>query len=61
MSTITSIYTTNQWAAEVELWGTQGLVRADLELMYVGGFAKDHAASRRSRCLWLRGGLSDRP
>ena len=28
---ITMIYTTKQWAAEVELWGTDGSIRLDLE------------------------------
>ncbi|MBI1883148.1 MAG: Gfo/Idh/MocA family oxidoreductase [Chlamydiae bacterium] len=32
-SSITSIYTTDQWAATVDLWGTKGMLRLDLELM----------------------------
>ena len=32
-STITSIYTTDQWAAQVDIWGTEGLLKLDLELM----------------------------
>lgn len=30
-SSVTLLYATNQWAAEVELWGTEGSVKADLE------------------------------
>lgn len=30
-SSIALTYATDQWAAEVELWGSEGLVRADLE------------------------------
>ncbi|MCA1595785.1 MAG: hypothetical protein LC772_05115, partial [Chloroflexi bacterium] len=30
-STITLAYTTKHWAAQVEFWGTDGLIRADLE------------------------------
>ena len=32
-STITSIYTTDQWAAQVDIWGTEGILQLDLELM----------------------------
>ena len=32
-STITSIYTTDQWAAQVDIWGTEGMLKLDLELM----------------------------
>jgi predicted dehydrogenase len=32
-STITTIYSTNQWAAHVDIWGTEGLLKLDLELM----------------------------
>ena len=31
--TVSSIYTTNQWAAQVDLWGTEGMLKLDLELM----------------------------
>jgi predicted dehydrogenase len=33
VSSITSAYTTNQWAADVDVWGTAGLLRLDLEAM----------------------------
>ena len=32
-STVTSIYTTDQWAAQVDIWGTRGELRLDLEVM----------------------------
>jgi predicted dehydrogenase len=35
VSTVTCVYTTDQWAAQVEVWGTRGMVRADLELMFL--------------------------
>ena len=35
VSSITCVYTTDQWAAQVEVWGTRGILKADLELMYV--------------------------
>lgn len=31
ISSVALIYTTNQWAAEVEIFGTEGFLRADLE------------------------------
>jgi predicted dehydrogenase len=33
VSSVTSVYTSDQWAAQVDLWGTKGLLRLDLELM----------------------------
>ncbi len=33
VSSITSVYTTNEWAGEVEIWGTEGIIKLDLELM----------------------------
>jgi predicted dehydrogenase len=32
-SSIASVYTSNQWAAEVDLWGTSGRLSLDLETM----------------------------
>ncbi|PSQ96757.1 MAG: hypothetical protein BRD55_05635 [Bacteroidetes bacterium SW_9_63_38] len=32
-STITCIYTTDQWDAQVDIWGTEGMLKLDLELM----------------------------
>jgi len=34
-SSITLAYTTKHWAAQVEVWGTDGLIRADLETQSV--------------------------
>ncbi len=31
VSSVTLTYTTDQWAAKVDLWGTQGILRVDLE------------------------------
>ena len=36
--TVTSVYTTDQWAAQVDLWGTQGMLKLDLELMSMVGY-----------------------
>jgi predicted dehydrogenase len=44
VSSITSVYTTDQWAAQVDVWGTRGLLTADLELMYV---TRSHRTSLR--------------
>jgi predicted dehydrogenase len=33
VSSITSVYTSDEWAGEVELWGTKGLLKLDLEVM----------------------------
>jgi predicted dehydrogenase len=33
VSSIVSVYTTDQWTAEVDIWGTGGLLRLDLETM----------------------------
>ncbi|HRK61106.1 MAG TPA: Gfo/Idh/MocA family oxidoreductase [Candidatus Omnitrophota bacterium] len=33
ISTITSVYTTNQWAAKVDIWGTDAMLRLDLQTM----------------------------
>lgn len=33
VSSITSVYTSDEWAGEVEIWGTRGLLKLDLELM----------------------------
>jgi predicted dehydrogenase len=32
-SSITAVYTSDQWAAEVDIWGSHGLLKLDLELM----------------------------
>lgn len=32
-SSITAVYTSDQWAAEVDVWGSGGLLKLDLELM----------------------------
>lgn len=32
-STITCVYTTDQWDAQVDIWGTEGILKLDLELM----------------------------
>jgi predicted dehydrogenase len=32
-SSIASVYTSDQWAAEVDIWGTRGMLKLDLELM----------------------------
>jgi len=31
VSSVTLTYTTNQWAAQVEVWGSEGLIKVDLE------------------------------
>jgi predicted dehydrogenase len=33
VSSIVSVYTTNQWTADVDVWGTAGLLQLDLETM----------------------------
>ena len=33
VSSVTSVYTSDQWAAQVDIWGSRGLLRLDLELM----------------------------
>lgn len=40
-STITSIYTTDQWAAQVKIWGTKGMLKLDLELMSLTAYRRD--------------------
>jgi predicted dehydrogenase len=40
-STITSIYTTDQWAAQVDIWGTEGMLKLDLELMSLVKYRRD--------------------
>lgn len=32
-STITCVYTTDQWDARVDIWGTEGILKLDLEIM----------------------------
>jgi predicted dehydrogenase len=33
VSSITSVYTSDQWAGQVDIWGANGLIKLDLELM----------------------------
>jgi predicted dehydrogenase len=33
VSSITSVYTTDQWVADMDVWGTSGVLRLDLETM----------------------------
>ena len=33
VSSVTSVYTTNQWSAQVDIWGTSGMLKLDLETM----------------------------
>jgi predicted dehydrogenase len=40
-SSIALIYTTNQWAAQVEMFGTDGLLRADLESQSLVHYSRD--------------------
>jgi predicted dehydrogenase len=40
-SSIALTYTTKQWAAQVELWGDEGLLRADLESQAVVHYERD--------------------
>jgi predicted dehydrogenase len=40
-SSIALTYTTKQWACQVELWGDEGLIRADLESQAVGVYTRD--------------------
>lgn len=35
VSSITSVYSTDEWAGQVEIWGTDGILKLDLELMSV--------------------------
>ncbi|MBI1870479.1 MAG: Gfo/Idh/MocA family oxidoreductase [Chlamydiae bacterium] len=60
-SSITSIYTTDQWAATVDLWGTEGLLKLDLELMTLVKYRRNSfkpseialsGASEASQLMW---------
>jgi predicted dehydrogenase len=44
-SSIALIYTTKQWAAQVELFGTDGLLRADLESQSLVHYSRDSLQS----------------
>ena len=38
---IASIYTTGEWAAQVDVWGTEGILQMDLELMSLVRYRRD--------------------
>lgn len=45
VSTVTSVYTTNQWAAQVDIWGDHGMLKLDLELMSLIRYCRNSLAS----------------
>ena len=53
-STITSVYTSNQWAANVDIWGTAGMLRLDLQVMSLVRTERDRFAKARLAASGLR-------
>lgn len=53
-SSIALTYTTNQWAAEVELWGADGFLRADLETQAVARYRRPRLTAAQASVSTLR-------